>query len=205
MKAQTRKLILPRFTAVQLEEYCRHPTTDNIPKDGVIFDKEVSFNDGYYMVIQVCTSGDPSRGSCWTQGVLFHKGHELGCTDCGESLLSEFTVTEDGTDYTVDVVAEPVEAASYTDGLNPADYDAVEIHGVRDIGVSIVLGDIISEMNDENPEFYSVYWHLKTGGVECVSDHPDYAGALQLAELDHSALGWPLYDYIATKKENNGP
>jgi hypothetical protein len=178
--------------------------------------------------------------------------HEIGCTVCDESLLGEFTITEDGTDYTVDVVSEPDEmeqnsatmgyynlsdsawdtmsydqqqalhisrrsaecladvickplavGRSYRDAsMNPVDYDAIEIHGVRDVEFS--HGQVGVEVDDDNPEYFSVYWHKKTGGVECVGDYPKYADALMVAKCDAAGLGWPLHDCV-TKKEPNGP
>ena len=47
-------------------------------------------------------------------------GHELGTTDVGESFLGEFTVADEGVNYTVKVVAEKM-----TEALDPDDPESV--------------------------------------------------------------------------------
>lgn len=51
-------------------------------------------------------------------------------------------------------------------------FDAVELHGVSRCGDDI-------EVDDTNPDFFSVYLHLKSGGVDCVGDY----GMQRFAEL----------------------
>lgn len=61
-------------------------------------------------------------------------------------------------------------------------YDAVEVHGCRQESVGPATGDVVIEMNDDNPEFFGVYLHLKTGGVECVEDFRTMIDAMAYAE-----------------------
>lgn len=89
------------FTA--LEDICERVRGD-VRKNGIEFDKEVVFDDGNRMAIQVCGPGDPKSEPCWTQGVMFDAdGNELGCTDPGESLAGEYSVTVGENEYVVNV------------------------------------------------------------------------------------------------------
>ena len=85
-------------------------------------------------------------------------------------------------------------------GEQPDRYDAVEIHGVRD---QHAPGDPLGtwcEMDDENPQFFSVYVHFKpsatTGGVECVGDFETHLMAEQYAKELGEKYGWPVHDYV---------
>jgi hypothetical protein len=72
---------------------------------------------------------------------------------------------------------------------NPADFDAIEIQGVRNVG------DDVAEVDNDNPEFYSTYVHMKTGGVQCVGDHPTLEEAQAYAEELSAQYGYPIYCY----------
>ena len=75
-------------------------------------------------------------------------------------------------------------------GERHADYDGIEIHGVRNIFDENDSRGTCIEVDDGNPEFFSVYAHLRSGGVECVGD----MGTLDLAEKYATELqkkyGW---------------
>lgn len=91
--------------ARDLEERVQKAHPEDHQKDAVIFDEEVTFQNGIRMAIQVCNSNDPNE-SAWTQGVLFSpEGHELGCTDVGESFLGEYCIPYENDDYIVIVEA----------------------------------------------------------------------------------------------------
>lgn len=97
------------YLALGLQKCCDEICTD-VPKDGIEFDEEVEFDNGYRMVIQVCGPGNPTEETCWTQGVLFSAdGNELGHTDCGESFLGEYCINHDNVDYITDVVIDDEE------------------------------------------------------------------------------------------------
>ena len=99
-------LYVEKRMAKRLERFCEEPPgRENCAgKDVSLFDEEYVFPNGNRMAIQVCPSTDPDEESCWTQGVVFApNGEEIGCTDCGESLLGEFSVFVDEDEYTVDV------------------------------------------------------------------------------------------------------
>lgn len=86
--------------ARSLDFICQFACPD-VAKDGIEFDREVEFDNGVRMAVQVCGPGDPAAEPCWTQGVLFDPdGSELGCTDVGESFLGEYTIDWNGDTYT---------------------------------------------------------------------------------------------------------
>ncbi|HJV75091.1 MAG TPA: hypothetical protein VJ654_12775 [Noviherbaspirillum sp.] len=75
--------------------------------------------------------------------------------------------------------------ADTVNGDNVAAYDALELHGVRDLNDPGHPDGTQCEVDDQNPQFYSVYAHLRDGGVDCVGDFSDpvravgYAAELQ--------------------------
>ena len=75
-------------------------------------------------------------------------------------------------------------------------YDAVEVHGVRDCYTS---GQVtVCEVDDDNPEFFSVYAHLREGGVECLEDFPTAAAAIEYGSALAARESWPLYVFFNT-------
>ena len=90
-------MILPNDTLDQLEELCRGPAVGCDP-DETIFDREVVFDDGCRMAIQVVAPNATETESCWTQGVLFSPaGDELGCTQPCDRVCGHYRVeTDDG-------------------------------------------------------------------------------------------------------------
>ncbi|WP_054287316.1 hypothetical protein [Gulbenkiania mobilis] len=73
---------------------------------------------------------------------------------------------------------------------SPEWYDTIELHGVRQ-------EDGYVEQDDDEPDFFSVYLHFKTGGLECVGDHATYELALLHASDLAKKYGWPRMDCIA--------
>ena len=107
MNAYYETMPLPADTIDRVEKLCRGPATD-CGSDETVFDREVTFDDGCRMAIQVVASNDPAE-SCWTQGVLFDAdGAELGCTEVSESLAGEYVVECDGQRYTATVERTPL-------------------------------------------------------------------------------------------------
>jgi hypothetical protein len=118
MTIQKAKLVVDKNKVGFLTKACQQ-NRDNlsIGKGEVIFDESVAFPDGKVMDIQVVASLE--NEPCWTQGVLYEKGtddfsnrpgcwgdclNEVGCTDCGESLLGEYHVLHDNTEYICEVI-----------------------------------------------------------------------------------------------------
>jgi hypothetical protein len=78
--------------------------------------------------------------------------------------------------------------------LNPADYDGLEVHGVRDCAdeFGITDGTACEVDDDGNPEFYSVYAHLREGGLECIGDFATGVDAVAYGALIAGEHSWPL-------------
>lgn len=73
---------------------------------------------------------------------------------------------------------------------DPANYDGIEVHGVRDLNND--PKDTQCEVDDEHPEFFSVYVHLKQGGVDCVGDFTQHQDAVIYANELNKLFGWPI-------------
>ena len=102
MKFQ-KSLKVPVEIAEQMEALVAQPN-DELDRDEAVFDREVTFDDGKRMVIQVVAPNDVEEESCWTQGVLLDpEGNELGTTDVGESFLGEYSVPCGDDEYEVTV------------------------------------------------------------------------------------------------------
>lgn len=72
----------------------------------VLFDRDVTFDDGRRMSIQVIASEQPGEPA-WAQGVVFDRGGpERSRTPVGNSFLGKYLVEVDGTTYVTTVVAE---------------------------------------------------------------------------------------------------
>jgi len=104
-------LLVDAKQAKQLESIIDGSAT-NCGRDECVFDKEVVFDDGRRMAIQVVANLDGS--GAWTQGVLFGAdGGELGCTEPGDGIAGEYRVDveeEDGTHTYTATVAWAVAA-----------------------------------------------------------------------------------------------
>lgn len=80
-------------------------------------------------------------------------------------------------------------------GDRPGDYQGIEVQGVRNqYPEGDPLGTAI-EVDNDNPEFYSVYVHLKVGGSECVGDFGSPVLARDYAQRLHVQYGWLVYDF----------
>jgi hypothetical protein len=85
-------------------------------------------------------------------------------------------------------------------GDRVADYDALEIQGVRNLNALDDPAGTCCEVDNENPQFFSVYAHLRQdgqkGGVECVGDFANYASANSYAWELAEQYQWPVRDYV---------
>lgn len=77
-------------------------------------------------------------------------------------------------------------------------YDALEIHGVRNRYSENDPRGTNFEIDEANPEMYSVYVHLKVGGVDAVGDFGRYERARQYASRLSADYGWPIRDGVAS-------
>lgn len=108
---------------------------------------------------------------------------------------------------TTDAVKKPSSEVNsrYADAIidgNPSAYDAIEVHGVRNISEPNDPNGTCFEVDNENPELYSVYLHLVVGGVECVGDFSTHEKALVYADELASAHSWEVSDFA---KPGNTP
>lgn len=80
-------------------------------------------------------------------------------------------------------------------GNNHDRYDAIEIHGVRDHNSPGDPNGTCCEVDNENPQFFSVYVHLKEGGIECVGDFSTHDLAVLYANELAEKYHWPVNDF----------
>lgn len=92
----------------------------------------------------------------------------------------------------------------YADSIikNPADYDGIEIHGVRNLNAPDDPAGTMCEVDDETPEFFSVYAHCVYGGVECIGDFGTRALAEQYGREIAQKYGWPVTNYAQARVAN---
>lgn len=70
---------------------------------------KIEFENGMVGVVQVVSTTEPDKESCWTQGVLFSKHEnddmpflsEVTCTEVGESFLGEYCMDYDNNEYVI--------------------------------------------------------------------------------------------------------
>jgi hypothetical protein len=81
---------------------------------------------------------------------------------------------------------------------DPANYDALEIQGVSETPDTFGMpGETICEVDNDHPNFFSVYAHLAEGGVECIGDFATVADARTYAAQIVAQYGreWPIEDF----------
>lgn len=110
--------------------------------------------------------------------------------------------------WTHEQTGKPKDDERYAESIirdRACDYDAFEIHGVRDVGDPARPGSTCCEVDDENPQFFSVYAHLKEGGVECVGDHATRELAKDYASELSAKYGFLVYDFSPDNKSAKAP
>lgn len=78
-------------------------------------------------------------------------------------------------------------------------YDLIEIHGVRDLHEPGDPAGTCCEVDDEDPQFFSVYLRLTGGGVECIGDFGTNDLARRYAREVGAQYGWRIVDYTAER------
>ena len=86
-------------------------------------------------------------------------------------------------------------------GIRQDEYDAIEINGVRDQHMPGDAQGTCCEVDNETPQFFSVYAHLKEGGVECIGDFEAHTMAVVYANELAKQYDWPIHDYYGTDVE----
>lgn len=101
----------------------------------------------------------------------------------------------------VRAAAKPFPAVRYANRLirdAPGQFDAVEIHGVRQFPDAANPARTCCEVDDDNPSFFSVYLHFVAGGVICCADLPTHRRALRYTRVIARRYGWPVFDFCPT-------
>ena len=80
-------------------------------------------------------------------------------------------------------------------GTTQEEFDALEVHGVRNVRTPAGENVGIREVDDVNPELFSVYVHFRAGGVECVGDHGTLHLALKYARELANRFGCPIHNF----------
>lgn len=75
-------------------------------------------------------------------------------------------------------------------------YDAFEVQGVRDHLAGTGASDTQFEVDNANPQQFSVYAHYIEGGADAVGDFGSYDLAMQYARELSRKYGWPVRDYV---------
>ncbi|EKD97764.1 MAG: hypothetical protein ACD_23C00750G0005 [uncultured bacterium] len=104
----------------------------------------------------------------------------------GESTTSDvLVVTDDLNDRYAEAII----------GERSDHYDGIEIQGVRNLYDEGDPQGTCIEVDAENPQFYSVYLHLKSGGCECVGDMGTQVLAQVYAGELSARYGWRVHDF----------
>lgn len=79
-------------------------------------------------------------------------------------------------------------------GDRAAAYDGYEIHGVRNLNADMDpdVNGTNYEVDDENPDSWSVYVHLRAGGIDCVGDFGTQELAADYGRELAEKYGWAL-------------
>lgn len=126
--------------------------------------------------------------------ILRNKIFSVGIDMEGEIFVSheQFPVA----DNLLPALKEPAEVNSkYAESIiqnQPDLYDAIELHGVRNINDDSSEEGTHFVVDDESPEQFSVYLHCKEGGLECVGDFTDYSKATAYAEELSQEYNWKI-------------
>ena len=80
---------------------------------------------------------------------------------------------------------------------NPALFDCIEIQGVANVDGEGPSG--ICEVDNDNPDYFSVYLHLVEGRVACVGDFSELVDAEAYADELSAKYGWDIQNFAAKK------
>ena len=106
-----KKVLIPKKYEHKIELLLREPQNeDEWAGDGVLFGWTVTFDDGFFMDIDICGVSFYEEGRCnsaWTQAVLFDQnGCEVNCSDVGEDYFGDWVVSCGDNLYTVTLEKE---------------------------------------------------------------------------------------------------
>lgn len=75
-------------------------------------------------------------------------------------------------------------------------YDAIEVHGVRDMLAGTGTDGTDFVIDNESPQLFSVYVRAIEGGVDAVGDHSTYALAADYARELSAKYQWVVHDWV---------
>lgn len=78
-------------------------------------------------------------------------------------------------------------------------FEALEVHGVRDMHEPDHPHGTCIEIDNDNPQFFAVYTRIKPSvgcGLECVGDFSSHDLALKYAQDLAAKYEWPIHDYV---------
>lgn len=84
-------------------------------------------------------------------------------------------------------------------------YDALEIHGVRDQLAGTGASDTCFEVDNENPQLFSVYVHSIDDDIDAVGDFSRYDHAEAYARELSVKYGWPFSNSVPDKHKKLQP
>lgn len=129
--------------------------------------------------------------------------NQLGVTDyCGQICGGGYCGTGKICSFGVITATHQLLNDGYAETIiqDPALYDAIEIQGVRNLN-DANDEETMFEVDNENPEQFSVYAHLVEGGVECVGDFGTHELASAYAIQIAKTYQYPIYNYTGFSHE----
>lgn len=80
---------------------------------------------------------------------------------------------------------------------NPTQYDALEVQGMREVYSDENREDTCYKLDNDNPQFYTVYVQIKEGGFECIGNFSERQDAIDYAYevMKKYGFNWTIYDY----------
>lgn len=198
------------------------------PLDEVIASTKVRAEEGHEPDWQPGTLQNLAKA-----GITDVCGQICGGDECGDGVLCKYGIDPE-------THMPPAINDRYADSIigdRHEDYDALEVHGVRNLDDakflnhyrcpcgaewsdewSCMCNDLcpvcdkeiepydsedlsttVCEVDNEDPEFFSVYAHRKEGGVECVGDFGTHDLATQYAGELAQKYGWMVRNYANTE------
>ena len=106
-KTLSQTIIVSKKDANWIRFWLSDNSGDRRLPDGESFSLTAKFENGNEIDIKVCGSDD---SAAWTEAVMFNdKGGELACTEPGDEFFGEWNMSDENTDYVVNVIEAPLE------------------------------------------------------------------------------------------------
>ena len=86
---------------------------------------------------------------------------------------------------------------------DPNRFDAIEVHYVCEFSDCEGSSYEKLECDPATPSTFSVYAHLKVGGIDCSGDFSQRSDALAYGSELANTHQWPVFDYIPFKRQKS--